>query len=364
MAEIRLKKIKKYYYRSSGLIFRRKKELKFSIDGLNLVIPDGQVMVILGPSGCGKTTLLRLIAGLEKIDGGEILFDGQNVENVSPKDKNIGMVFQDYALYPHFKSKNNILSYYLFNKNKQKSRDIELAKEKQLQKISELMEVDISQLYERKPNKLSGGEKQRVALARCIARKPELFLMDEPFSNLDAKMREKFRVNLKKLLDKFAITSIYVTHDQNEARLLADQVAIMKEGSVEQVGSYREIYEKPVNIFTARFLSTNPELEGINLIPGENFSPPEVQHIIGFRPGDVDISHRAQDDYLKGKILQARHLPGREQWNLNLQVKDTEITILAALEKKINRGQDLWFYPSRYFVFSKNTEKLIEIRHS
>src|SRR5213592_815367 len=195
----------------------------FSIQNLSLRVPDGETMVILGPSGCGKTTLLKIIAGLIPPDSGEVRYADVDVRDVPPGDRRIGMVFQNYALYPHLSSRTNILSYFLFRK---KTPELDAMARAKYQRTSELMGVDLASLLDRRPPTLSGGERQRVALGRCITRDPALFLLDEPFSSLDQALREKYRVNLKILLRQFNITTVYVTHDHYEALILADRLAI------------------------------------------------------------------------------------------------------------------------------------------
>ena len=197
-------------------------------------------MVVLGPSGCGKTTLLKIIAGLLQPDSGEVRYDGVDVEDVPPGARRIGMVFQNYALYPHFTSRTNVLSYFLFRK---KTPELDALARAKYQRTSELMGVELAYLLDRKPTTLSGGEKQRVALGRCITRDAALFLVDEPFANLDQALREKYRVNLKILLRQFNITTVYVTHDHHEALILADLLAVMDRGRIEQVGTPQEIYD-------------------------------------------------------------------------------------------------------------------------
>ena len=214
----------------------------FSIQDLTLRIPNGKTLVILGPSGCGKTTLLRIIAGLIPPDSGEVRYDDVDVKDVRPGDRRIGMVFQQYALYPHMTARSNVLSYFMFRK---KTPELDAMAKAKYQRTSELMGVELAYLLDRKPRTLSGGEKQRVALGRCITRDPALFLLDEPFSNLDQALREKYRVNLKILLKQFNITTVYVTHDHHEALILADLLAIMNRGRIEQVGTYQDIYEQP-----------------------------------------------------------------------------------------------------------------------
>src|SRR5712692_9172780 len=211
-------------------------------------------MVVLGPSGCGKTTLLKIIAGLIPLDSGEVRYDGVDVKDVPPGGRRIGMVLQNYALYPHFSSRTNVLSYFLFRK---KTPELNALAKAKYQRTSELMRVELAYLLDRKPTTLSGGEKQRVALGRCITRDAALFLVDEPFANLDQALREKYRVNLKVLLKQFNITTVYVTHDHYEALILADLLAIMNHGRIEQVGTYQELYDHPRNAFVAGFLSVH-----------------------------------------------------------------------------------------------------------
>ena len=220
-------------------------------------------MVVLGPSGCGKTTLLKIIAGLIPPDSGEVRYDDVDVSDVSPGDRRIGMVFQSYALYPHFTSRTNVLSYFLFRK---KTPELDALARAKYQRTSELMGVELAYLLDRKPTTLSGGEKQRVALGRCITRDAALFLVDEPFANLDQALREKYRVNLKILLRQFNITTVYVTHDHHEALILAHQLAVMDRGRIEQVGTPEEIYETPKNVFVAGFLNLHTGTPPISLI--------------------------------------------------------------------------------------------------
>src|SRR5437667_2988953 len=224
----------------------------FSMQNLNLRIPDGKTIVVLGPSGCGKTTLLKIIAGLIPPDSGEVRYDGVDVKDIRPGDRRIGMVFQNYALYPHMSSRTNVMAYFLFRK---KTPELNALAKAKYQRTSELMGVELAYLLDRKPTTLSGGEKQRVALGRCITRDAALFLVDEPFANLDQALREKYRVHLKTLLRQFNITTVYSTHDHHEASVLADVLAVLDRGRIEQVGTYEEIYNLPRNVFVAGFLN-------------------------------------------------------------------------------------------------------------
>jgi ABC-type sugar transport system ATPase subunit len=242
-----------------------------ALDHVNLTIPNGRTFVVVGPSGCGKSTLLRVIAGLSKEYTGQVLYDGEDVQTIEPKDREIGMVFQGYALYPNFNSKGNLSFFFQMNKiSDEKTRE-------RIQYTSELMGIGFNELLPRRIGTLSGGEKQRVAIARAIVRAPRLLLLDEPLSNLDAKLRVQTRSEIKRLLRRFSITSLYVTHDQVEAIALADQIVIMHQGRVEQVGTYQDIMENPVNMFVAGFLGVPPMsllsggfIAGNKLALGEN----------------------------------------------------------------------------------------------
>lgn len=229
-----------------------------ALDHVNLTIPNGRRFVVLGPSGCGKSTLLRVIAGLSKDYSGQVLYDGEDVKTLEPKDRKIGMVFQGYALYPNFDGQGNLSFFFQVNKiPDEKTRE-------RIQYTSELMGIGFKELLPRQVGTLSGGEKQRVAIARAIVRAPRLLLLDEPLSNLDAKLRVQTRTEIKRLLRRFSITSVYVTHDQVEAISLADQIVIMHQGRIEQVGTYQYLMENPVNSFVAGFLGLPP----MNLLSG------------------------------------------------------------------------------------------------
>jgi ABC-type sugar transport system ATPase subunit len=219
-----------------------------ALDNVNLTVPNGQIVVVLGPSGCGKSTLLRVVAGLEKNYSGQILYDGEDMKDVPPGDRYIGMVFQNYALYPHLSGEGNLSFFFKLHK----ISDAETRE--RIRYTSEVMGIGFNDLLPHKPGALSGGERQRVALGRAIVRAPRLFLLDEPLSNLDAKLRVQTRSEIKRLLHRFRITSLYVTHDQVEAIALADQIVIMHEGRIEQVGTYPHLMEHPLNMFVAGFL--------------------------------------------------------------------------------------------------------------
>lgn len=271
------------------------------LDDINLTIPDGQTFVVIGPSGCGKSTLLRVVSGLEKDHSGQVLYDGEDVQNIPPKDRYIGMVFQNYALYPNFDNQGNLSFFF-----KMHEIDDEETR-KRIEYTSELMGIGFKELLPRKPGTLSGGQKQRVAIARAIVRAPKLFLLDEPLANLDAKLRMQTRTEIKRLLKKFGITSLYVTHDQTEAVALADQIVVMHSGRIEQVGTYKELTENPANMFVAGFLGLPP----MDLLSG----------------GSISGGRLVLDDYtfpVPGRI--SSHLRDGQQVTLGMRREDVRVS--------------------------------------
>jgi multiple sugar transport system ATP-binding protein len=226
------------------------------IRGVDIAIEDGQFAVLVGPSGCGKSTLLRMIAGLEEISAGEIRIGGRVVNDLTPKDRDIAMVFQNYALYPHMTVRDN-MAFSLMLAKQPKS----LADERE-RKAADIL--GLGELLDRFPRQLSGGQRQRVAMGRCIVRDPQVFLFDEPLSNLDAKLRVQMRTEIRELHQRLATTSVYVTHDQIEAMTMADKIVVMRDGRVEQTGSPLDLYDHPVNQFVAGFIGS----PAMNFLPG------------------------------------------------------------------------------------------------
>ncbi len=265
-----------------------------AVEKLNINIEEGEFVVLLGPSGCGKSTTLRLIAGLENVSSGEIFIGGKNVNNIDPSSRNISMVFQSYALFPHLNVEENIIFGLKVRKVKKDDRQV------RLENVAE--KVGLSNLLKRKPAELSGGQRQRVALARAIISENPICLMDEPLSNLDAKLRHQMRSEIRLLQKDLNITLIYVTHDQTEAMSMADKIVLLNEGEIVQQGRPKELYEKPENTFTAKFLG-NPPMNLINLevekegnyIPifGDKYflkQKSDKKNILGIRPEDIEIS--------------------------------------------------------------------------
>jgi multiple sugar transport system ATP-binding protein len=280
MAEIQLRNVSKRWGNFVG------------VDNFDLTIADQEFLVLLGPSGCGKTTTMRMIAGLEEASGGEIAIDGRVVNDLDPKDRDIAMVFQSYGLYPNMNVYENIRFPLKVRKVPEAEHDARVKKAAAM--------VELEPFMHRKPAELSGGQRQRVALARAIVREPNVFLMDEPLSNLDAKLRVSTRAQIKNLSHELKVTTIYVTHDQIEAMTLADRVVIMKQGVVQQVGTPVEIYDNPANTFVAGFIG-NPAM---NLMDGElnggtftgqsvtisGLSGPDGPVTLGFRAEDAAVS--------------------------------------------------------------------------
>jgi multiple sugar transport system ATP-binding protein len=227
------------------------------IRGVSIDIPDGEFAVLVGPSGCGKSTLLRMIAGLEEIGGGEIAIGGKVVNDMQPKERDIAMVFQNYALYPHMKVRDNMAFSMLLAKRPRAEIDARLNKAASI--------LGLTELLDRYPRQLSGGQRQRVAMGRAIVRDPQVFLFDEPLSNLDAKLRVAMRTELKELHQRLKTTSVYVTHDQIEAMTMADLIVVMRDGVVEQRGRPLELYDKPANLFVAGFIGS----PSMNFVPGK-----------------------------------------------------------------------------------------------
>jgi multiple sugar transport system ATP-binding protein len=326
----------------------------FAIRGLTLRVPDGQTLVVLGPSGCGKTTLLKIVAGLIPPDAGEVLYDGVDVRALPPGARRIGMVFQSYALYPHLASRDNVLSYFRFRR---KTPELDALQKAKYQRTSELMGVELAQLLDRKPATLSGGEKQRVALGRCITRDAEIFLVDEPFASLDQALREKYRVNLKLLLKQFGITTVYVTHDHNEALILGDRLAIMNRGHIEQVGSVQEIYDHPRNLFVAGFLNLHVGTPPLSLVDARHLpggaSLGDAQ--VGVRPEDVQVSATAREPGVRGIVTGTLSLPMTRTTVVIVRVGDDEVHAHADAGTPVRTGDAVCLGFLRYHVFDRSS---------
>jgi multiple sugar transport system ATP-binding protein len=287
MAEIVLDHVNKSYADGST-----------AVRDLNLTIADGEFLILVGPSGCGKTTTLNMIAGLEDISSGELRIGGERMNEKAPKDRDIAMVFQSYALYPHMTVRQNIA----FPLTLAKMKKSEIA-----QKVAETAKtLDLTELLDRKPSQLSGGQRQRVAMGRAIVRHPKAFLMDEPLSNLDAKLRVQMRGEIARLQRRLGTTTVYVTHDQTEAMTLGDRVVVMHSGVAQQIGTPDELYERPANLFVAGFIGS-PAMNffpatltpaGLSLSFGEVVLAPDVAQVIERHPRTDNIIVGVRPEHL------------------------------------------------------------------
>lgn len=277
------------------------------LHGIDLEVDDGEFVVLVGPSGCGKSTTLRLIAGLEEVTDGEVEIAGRVVNNLEPKDRDIAMVFQNYAIYPHMSVRKNI-GFGLRSSNLPKSE-----KEQRIEAVAEILSM--SDLLARKPNQLSGGQRQRVAIGRAMVRDPAVFLFDEPLSNLDAQLRTQMRLEIKKLHQRVGATIIFVTHDQVEAMTMADRIVIMKDGLIQQVGTPAEVYHNPANTFVAQFIGApsmnmmqgqvakdgNVELAQGGAVSVKRTAESGSQVLVGIRPEDLVTD--GEQAMLKGEVV-------------------------------------------------------------
>lgn len=284
MGGIILKEINKIY--PGGVV---------AVSNFNLEIEDKEFMVLVGPSGCGKSTVLRMIAGLEEITTGELYLDGNIINDVAPKDRDIAMVFQNYALYPHMTVYKNLAFALSLRKVPKDEIDIKV------RDTAKLLEIEA--LLDRKPKALSGGQRQRVALGRAMVRDPQAFLLDEPLSNLDAKLRASTRTEITKLHKKLGTTFVYVTHDQTEAMTMADRIVVMKDGKIHQIGRPQELYESPRNIFVAGFIGS-PQMNFIDAILEKNESGYYAKvDETKFPISEEKFSNKNLDDYVGKKVV-------------------------------------------------------------
>jgi len=344
-----------------------------AVNKLNLTVEDGDFLVLLGPSGCGKTTTLRLVAGLENPTAGNIYFNDSIINDLSPKDRNVAMVFQSYALYPNLNVYEN-LAFPL--KARKKSKD-EIRK--RVKNAAELLRID--DLLDRKPGQLSGGQCQRVALGRALVRNPQVFLMDEPLSNLDAKLRVQMRVEIQRLHRKLKTTTIYVTHDQEEAMTIGHKVALLNNGIIEQIGTPSELYDNPKNMFVAGFIGspTMNKLEGSIIEKNGNlaidlgffvYEPPRgviealreaktSEVVLGIRGEDTIITKKGQKNAFKAKV-EIVQLVGREV-HVHSIVGGKSLVMITDPTRNIKVGREIWLMPNekRIHLFDKKTEKAI-----
>jgi multiple sugar transport system ATP-binding protein len=320
-----------------------------AVNDLMLAIEDGEFMVLVGPSGCGKSTALRMLAGLERVSAGRILIGDRVVNNVAPQSRDIAMVFQSYALYPHMTVYDN-LAFGLRNQ-KVPRKDID----RRVRKAASILDLD--PLIKRKPKQLSGGQRQRVALGRAIVREPAAFLMDEPLSNLDAKLRVQTRAEILKLQENLGTTTIYVTHDQVEAMTMGDRIAVLNLGVLQQVGSPEELYRNPRNVFVAGFIGS----PAMNLVPAPVIDGVGgADRIAGFRPEHVELGDgRANSVSFDARVEVVEYL-GDEQL-VHMTRKGESLQAKLPVEEHVSGGQDLMFSVARdnVYLFDAETEEQV-----
>ena len=392
MAEVKLVNIKKIYpidsnrtknkklFKKNQDVEKKKSNLQITKDGVvavqefSLDIKDNEFIVLVGPSGCGKSTTLRMIAGLEEISAGELYIDGQLVNSIEPKDRDIAMVFQSYALYPHMSVYDN-MAYSLKIKK--------IPKDEIDKKVREVAEIlDITQYLDRKPKALSGGQRQRVAIGRAIVRNPKVLLMDEPLSNLDAKLRNQMRAEIIKLRQRINTTFIYVTHDQVEAMTLGDRIVVMKDGYIQQIGTPQQVYDHPANLFVSGFIGTPSmnyfdaklciednkyvvKTDEISVVLDENKQERlkannvgEQDIILGIRPDHIQIAN----DGISANV-EVSELMG-SSYHLHTIVKGKDVVIIVPTHGKqsdyIGKEVKLSFTGSVCHVFSKDNQSNLE----
>ena len=334
-----------------------------ALNNISLDFPDGQLVALLGPSGCGKTTLLRIIAGLESADGGQVILEGEDATNVHVREREVGFVFQHYALFRHMTVFDNIA--FGLRVRPRATRPSEAEIKKRVTRLLDLVQLGF--LADRYPAQLSGGQRQRIALARALAVEPRVLLLDEPFGALDAKVRKELRRWLRTLHDELHITSIFVTHDQEEALEVADQIIGMNKGNVEQIGSPREVYEKPATPFVFDFLGQANRFEGQNNAGTIQIGEDRIQldslrnapsgDVIAFaRPDELRIHAQPQDNAIQATFVRELWIAGKVVAELHdRQGKLIEIS-LTSEEAKLHQfrpNQTVWLSPSNLHLFAK-----------
>ena len=387
MAEVILKNIKKVYPHQEPKKKKKGEAEKktnlqitdegvLAVDNFNLEIKDKEFIVLVGPSGCGKSTTLRMVAGLEEISGGELYIGGQLMNDVAPKDRDIAMVFQNYALYPHMTVRENIA--FPLKLRKVDKAEID-------QRVNQAAEIlGITEYLDRKPKALSGGQRQRVAIGRAIVREPKVLLMDEPLSNLDAKLRNQMRAEIIKLRQRINTTFIYVTHDQTEAMTLGDRIVIMKDGFIQQIGTPQEVFDHPANLFVAGFIGTPQmnffdaklvkngdgkyavSIDGINVELAEDKQArlsakniPEQDVTLGVRPDHIMLCA----DGVKGTVDVSELMGSSVHLHISTHGHDVVVIVPTngnAAHFPMGSEVNLIFGGNVAHVFSKETEKNLE----
>ncbi|MCK9471234.1 MAG: ABC transporter ATP-binding protein [Bacilli bacterium] len=347
--EVRLQNLTKEFVDKAG-------KVTVAVNDFSVVIPAGKLIGLLGPSGCGKSTTLYMIAGLHKPTGGQIFFGDDDVTNTPPEQRGIGLVFQNYALYPHMTVRQNIMF---------PLENMKVPKEEAIQRAMEMAElVHIGELMDRKPNQLSGGQQQRVAIARALVKKPRVLLLDEPLSNLDARLRLQTREEIKRIQRETGITTIFVTHDQEEAMSISDEIVVMNFGIKQQMDRPQSVYEEPANLFVAKFLG-NPPINTYNAkikngqlviqdgtVIERGFEVEDQEVILGLRPEYLKISTNGKVPAVVDLI---EHI-GRDTMIIcDIPETDQRIRAIIPSEKEVHIGQQVKFNYTKLFVFNKET---------
>ena len=349
---------------------RNKREQEFmAVNNFTFTVPDGKLIGLLGPSGCGKSTTLYMISGLQKVSGGKIYFGDNDVTNLPAESRGVGLVFQNYALYPHLTVKQNILFPLQNLKGSEK-----LSKKEMLERAYQAAKlVQLEELMERKPNALSGGQQQRVAIARALVKMPGVLLLDEPLSNLDARLRLQTREEIRRIQKETGITTIFVTHDQEEAMSISDMIVVMRDGVIQQVGRPQDVYDNPTNLFVAKFLGTPPinvfngEVKGGKLYIGEEC----VLEVAGVADQPVTVGIRPEgfipaEDGAMTCNLTNLEIMGRDASVVATHPASCNPTIRSIIDGdcKIDTASATVRYnlkPHKVFLFSKENEKRIEV---
>ncbi len=346
---------------------KKSNEEVVAVNNFDFTIPDGKLVGLLGPSGCGKSTTLYMICGLQKLSSGKIFFGDDDVTDLSPENRGVGLVFQNYALYPHMTVKQNIM----FPLQNLTGKD-KLTKEEMLERTQEAAKlVQIDELLDRKPSELSGGQQQRVAIARALVKMPRILLLDEPLSNLDARLRLQTREEIRRIQRETKITTIFVTHDQEEAMSISDVIVVMKLGVVQQIGAPQDVYDSPRNLFVAKFLGTPPinvfegQIKGGKVMIGDEVvvtasDVPDQKLYIGIRPEGFIVDPN-------GPLtcnLQSVEVMGRDSSVVSTNDASLNPTIRSIIDSDIkvapgSKTVNFRIKPNKIFLFNKETEERI-----
>lgn len=346
---------------------RKVREDVIAVNNFDFEIPDGKLIGLLGPSGCGKSTTLNLLSGLQKPTSGKIFFGEEDVTNVPPEKRGVGLVFQNYALYPHLTVQQNIMFPLENLKGAEKMSKVDM--KKKAMEVAKLVQID--ELMDRKPSELSGGQQQRVAIARALVKVPRVLLLDEPLSNLDARLRLQTREEIKRIQRETGVTTIFVTHDQDEAMSISDMIVVMKEGLVQQIGKPQEVYDNPINLFVAKFLGTPPINVFKGIVKDETLyiGQDAILDVTGVSDREVYVGIRPEGFILADDGELCCKLSGVEVMGRDISVISTNescenasIRSIISAENKVDVSSATVRFavkPNKVFIFDKETEERI-----